>query len=89
MKKMNKKIKDESDPLDRDLSELTRNGNWRPFNELFEFYEFESKKKDTTITLRVPTNLLAELKKIAAKDKTDYQKLIRKTLIELVIKRSP
>lgn len=32
-------------------------------------------KKDTTITLRAPADLLSELKIIAARDKTDYQKL--------------
>ncbi|UXR65345.1 BrnA antitoxin family protein [Bdellovibrio bacteriovorus] len=84
-KPSSKKSKSQQDPLDRDLSSLIENGKWKSFADI---YDLEIKKKDTTITLRVPADLLAELKKIANKDKTDYQKLIRKALIELVIKRA-
>lgn len=82
---MNKKKKIAKDPLDRDLSGLLESAQW---SSLADIYDLEIKKKDTTITLRVPADLLSELKIIAAKDKTDYQKLIRKALIELVIKRA-
>nr|WP_295901690.1 CopG family antitoxin [uncultured Bdellovibrio sp.] len=64
---------------------MIEHGDWKSFDDI---YDLEIKKKDTTITLRVPAELLTELKKIATKDKTDYQKLIRKALIELVIKRA-
>ncbi|MEK2644076.1 CopG family antitoxin [Bdellovibrio sp. BCCA] len=84
-KHSNKKTKPTQDPLDRDLSGLIEHGSWKSFDDI---YDLEIKKKDTTITLRVPAELLTELKKIATKDKTDYQKLIRKALIELVIKRA-
>ncbi len=84
-KTSSKRPKAPKDPLDRDLSHLVEKGPW---HSLADIYDLEIKKKDTTITLRVPADLLMELKAIATKDKTDYQKLIRKVLIELVIKRA-
>ncbi|MFV3407359.1 CopG family antitoxin [Bdellovibrio bacteriovorus] len=84
-KTSSKKQKVSIDPLDRDLSNLISESKWHALKEI---YNLEIKKKDTTITLRVPADLLTELKAIATKEKTDYQKLIRKALIELVIKKA-
>ena len=58
-------------------------GKWVRFSELFEL-----QPKNKTITLRVSEDLLKELKKIAQREDTDYQKLIRHALIELVIRKA-
>ena len=69
------------DPLDQDFSEVDF-GKWIKFSDLFEF-----QPKNKTITLRVPESMLENLKMIADKENTDYQKLIREALSELIIKR--
>lgn len=70
------------DPLDQDFSDVDFGGKWMTFSDLFEF-----EPKNKTITLRVPESMLESLKTIANKEKTDYQKLIREALAELISKR--
>ncbi len=70
------------DPLDQDFSDVDFGGKWMKFSDLFEF-----EPKNKTITLRVPESMLESLKTIANKEKTDYQKLIREALAELISKR--
>lgn len=69
-------------PLDQDFSDVDFGGKWMTFSDLFEF-----EPKNKTITLRVPESMLESLKTIANKEKTDYQKLIREALAELISKR--
>jgi predicted DNA binding CopG/RHH family protein len=83
MKKSKKNNMTEKDPLARDLSDLITNGKWRPINDFFKY-----QPKNKTITLRISEDLLAILKKMAEKQKTDYQKLIREAVIEFVTKKS-
>lgn len=70
------------DPLDQDFSNVDFQGRWVKFSDLFEF-----EPKNKTITLRVPESMLENLKSIAHKENTDYQKLIREALSELIMKR--
>ena len=70
------------DPLDQDFSDVDFGGKWIKFSDLFEY-----QPKNKTITLRVPESMLENLKTIADKEKTDYQKLIREALSELISKR--
>lgn len=69
-------------PLDQDFSDVDFGGKWIKFSDLFEY-----QPKNKTITLRVPESMLENLKTIADKEKTDYQKLIREALSELISKR--
>ncbi len=71
----------EDDPLDVDLSELLRSGNW-------QWVRFELRPKNKTITLRVSEQLLEAVKKEAEKSGVDYQKFIRLTLEKLLLKAS-
>lgn len=73
-----------ADPLDQDLSEFMDRAKykWVRYSDLFEF-----QPKNKTITLRMPEAMLDNLKKIALKEKTDYQKLIRKALSDLIAKK--
>lgn len=70
------------DPLDQDLTDVYTSGQWVKFSDLFEF-----QPKNKTITFRVPETMLENLKTIANKEKTDYQKLIREALADLINKR--
>ncbi len=70
------------DPLDQDFSDVDFGGKWVKFSDLFEY-----QPKNKTITMRVPESMLENLKDIAKKEKTDYQKLIREALSELIVKR--
>lgn len=70
------------DPVDQDFSDVDFGGRWIKFSDLFEY-----QPKNKTITLRVPESMLENLKTIADKEKTDYQKLIREALAELITKR--
>ncbi|MBY0416093.1 MAG: BrnA antitoxin family protein [Bdellovibrionales bacterium] len=71
------------DPLDQDFSNVDFGaGKWVKFSDLFEF-----EPKNKTITFRMSETMLDKLKLIAAKEKTDYQKLIREALAELIQKR--
>ena len=70
------------DPLDQDFSNVDFGGKWIKFSELFEY-----QPKNKTITLRVPEAMLENLKIIAENENTDYQKLIREALSELIVKR--
>jgi predicted DNA binding CopG/RHH family protein len=72
------------DPLEQDLTMFMDQGKykWVRFNDLFEF-----QPKNKTITLRMPESMLECLKDIAIKENTDYQKLIRKALAELISKK--
>ena len=71
------------DPLAQDFSNVDfGTGKWVKFSELFEF-----EPKNKTITFRMSETMLDKLKQIAAKEKTDYQKLIREALAELIQKK--
>jgi predicted DNA binding CopG/RHH family protein len=78
---MAKKSKKAKDPLAGDLSPLMEKGQWVRFEELFEM-----QPKNKTITLRLSEDLLNEVKKMAKKKETNYQKLIREALIHLISK---
>ena len=69
------------DPLDQDFSDVDF-GKWMKFSDFFEY-----QPKNKTITMRVPESMLENLKNIADKEKTDYQKLIREALSDLIMKR--
>lgn len=79
----NKKKSAAKDPLNRNLRHLMESGKWIRFDELFQI-----QPKNRTITLRVSEDLLNEVKKLAAKEDTNYQKLIRNILIEYVAKKA-
>jgi predicted DNA binding CopG/RHH family protein len=64
--------------LEQDLSDYINLENFIPVT-------FEFEKKDKTITLRLPSKLLNELKAAAKKEGINYQKLIR-SLIESFVK---
>lgn len=70
------------DPVDQDFSNVNLKGKWVKFSDLFEY-----QPKNKTITLRVPESMLDNLKKIADKEKTDYQKLVREALADLITRR--
>ena len=70
------------DPVVQDFSDVDFGGRWIKFSDLFEY-----QPKNKTITLRVPETMLENLKTIAEQEKTDYQKLIREALAELISKR--
>ncbi|MBC7427428.1 MAG: hypothetical protein H7336_02380 [Bacteriovorax sp.] len=73
------------DPLDQDFSDVDfGDGEWIKLR-LSDLFEFQPKNK--TITFRIPESMLKNLKTIADKEKTDYQKLIREALSELIMKR--
>lgn len=72
-----------SDPLKGDLSPLMERGKWVRFSELFEL-----RPKNKTITLRVPEELLNEIKRIAESQETDYQKLIRGLIADYISKKA-
>lgn len=72
-----------TDPLKGDLSPLMERGKWVRFSELFEL-----KPKNKTITLRVPEELLNEIKRIAESQETDYQKLIRGLIADYISKKA-
>jgi predicted DNA binding CopG/RHH family protein len=84
MKKLKtKKIRNQADPLSKDLSNLFEKGKWVRFNELFQL-----QPKNKTITLRVSEDLLKEIKKLAKREDTNYQKLIRDAMIDLVLRKA-
>lgn len=71
-------------PLDSELSskniaKLIKGNNWVRFEEVFEL-----KPKNKTITLRISESMLDAIKVIADNEETDYQKLIRKALADLI-----
>lgn len=81
-KKISKNIrKKNTDPLDRDLSDLLQAGEWKRV-------KFELLPKNKTITLRVSEELLNAVKLEAEKEGLDYQKYIRLTLEKLLLKAS-
>ncbi len=65
--------------LDQDLTDYLNAEN-------FVRVRFELRKKDKSITLRIPDPLLVELKSVAEKKGVAYQKLIREA-IELYLHR--
>lgn len=79
----NKKRESNKDPLNKDLSSIMKNGKWVKFTELFQL-----QPKNKTITLRVSEDLLNELKTIAKKEDSNYQKMIRNVLIDFVSKKA-
>jgi predicted DNA binding CopG/RHH family protein len=58
-------------------------GKWVRLSDLFQL-----QPKNKTITLRISEDLLNEIKKLAKRKDTNYQKLIRETLIDLVIRKA-
>ena len=83
-REVRKSTENEGDPLDRDLSYLMKEkGKWLKFSDLFQM-----QTKNKTITLRVSEDLLNQIKKIAQKEDTNYQKIIRDLLIEYVAKKA-
>jgi predicted DNA binding CopG/RHH family protein len=73
--KTDKEIKDF---MKNDISDYINAENFIPVT-------FEFKKKDKTITLRLPSSLLDALKASAKKEGINYQKIIR-NLIESFVK---
>ena len=73
------------DPLEQNLTDFMDRTKfkWVHFSDLFEF-----QPKNKTITLRVSQSMLECLKDIAEKENTDYQKLIRKALAEMISKKT-
>lgn len=85
MKKSKKPFRagiEEEDPLDRDMSDWIRGGDW--YRAKFEF----TKKKNKTITIRLSEELLKGLKGWANDLGVDYQKLIRIILENSLRKKS-
>lgn len=74
-----KNITDETDPLDRDMTDLLRFGKW-------ERVRYELQPKDKSITIRLSEELLSSVKTEAEKHGIDYQKFIRLTLEQAVRK---
>ena len=76
--------KKESDPLSKDMSYLIhQKEKWVRLDELFHL-----QPKNKSITLRLSEDLLKEVKKLAEEEKTDYQKLIRQAIIDLITKKA-
>jgi predicted DNA binding CopG/RHH family protein len=73
------------DPLEQNLTDFMDRTKfkWVRFSDLFEF-----QPKNKTITLRMPESMLECLKDIAEDENTDYQKLIRKVLSEMIAKKT-
>ena len=65
------------DPLDRDLSDILRKGEWKRVR-------FELKPKNRTVTIRMSEDLLDALKVRAKRSGLDYQKFIRIALERLL-----
>ncbi len=77
-----KSLKRNSDPLSRDLSGLFENKtNWKHMS-------FELRPKNKTISLRLNSDLLEELKKEAERLGIDYQKFIRIALEGYIYKKA-
>lgn len=72
-----KRMVEEIDPLDRDLSDLLAKGDWQRVR-------FELRPKNKTITIRMSEELLKAVKDRAKKSGLDYQKFIRIALERLV-----
>lgn len=85
MSKSNKASKSEKDSLDRDLSHLMDDPSaWAP---LSQFFDIEiNKRKDKTLTIRLSSDLLEQVKKSAKKQKVDIQKLVRQAIMEKLAK---
>lgn len=78
-KKVSKKSKASTDPLDGDLSGLLQDSQWQRVR-------FELQPKNKTITIRMSEELLEAVKEQAEKSGLDYQKFIRLTLEKVVAK---
>ena len=72
-----KRMVEEIDPLDRDLSDLLTKGDWQRVR-------FELRPKNKMITIRMSEELLKAVKDRAKKSGLDYQKFIRIALERLV-----
>lgn len=81
-KTKSKKAVKSDDPVDRDFSALIKEGEWKPFNQYFQYAP-----KDKTLTLRVSGELLDGYKKLAGKEDKKYKKLMREALIEYLAKK--
>ena len=80
----NDKGKSDVDPLDRDMSFIfDKPEQWVKLNDLLRHLP-----KDKTITLRLSSDLLSRFKKLALKNDTQYQKLIREALVEYLAKKA-
>ena len=71
--KISKKRNRNGNPLDRDMSELLKTGEWKAVR-------FELEPKNKTITIRLSERLLSALKRKARASGLDYQKFIRLAL---------
>jgi predicted DNA binding CopG/RHH family protein len=71
------------DPLDQDFSDVDFQGRWVNFSDLFEM-----EPKNKMVTFRMPESMLENLKSVAKKEKTDYQKLIREAVADLLLKKT-
>ena len=79
-----KRKKEEEDPLAKDMSWVFDHKNkWMKFNDFFHL-----QPKNKSITLRISDGLLAQLKKMANENNTDYQKLIRQAIIEMLSRKA-
>ncbi len=67
--KISKRRSRNGDPLDRDMSELLKTGEWKAVR-------FELEPKNKTITIRLSDRLLQALKRRAQASGLDYQKFI-------------
>ena len=81
MKNSKKKMREEVDPLDSDLSHLLAEGTWQKVR-------FEFKPKNKVVTIRMSEELLEAIKKQAKKSGIDFQKFIRLTLEKILLKPS-
>lgn len=79
-----KKKRSKVDPLDGDMSWIFEHkAKWMKFSHLFQL-----EPKNKSITLRISESLLNQLKKMAEESNTNYQKLIRQAIIELLSKKA-
>ena len=75
--KRDKRRRSNDDPLNRDMSDLLKTGEWKAVR-------FELEPKNKTITIRLSERLLQALKKRAHASGLDYQKFIRLALERFV-----
>lgn len=80
-KKSKKRVMDDDDPLDRDMSYLLQSPGW-------QIVQFSLRPKNKTVTIRMSEELLNAVKEAANKKGVDYQKYIRLVLEHSVLKAS-
>lgn len=67
------------DPLAGDLSEFISKAKWRKLRLVL-------RRKDATVTLRMPQALVDEAKKVAKKKHVKYQSMMRNAIADYVSK---